>query len=422
MKTLAVGLLLAALAAAQEYDVLLKGGRVIDPKNNIDQTMDVAVRGGRIAAVQANIDPARAKETLRVDGLIVTPGLIDMHVHVFHTTGVKGAWAGDSSVQPDAFSFRTGVTTMVDAGSAGWRNFEQFRQTVIDRVQTRVFAMINVAGLGMTLDLAEQGDFDSNAVAAMAKKHKDVVVGVKSAHYQHADWKSVDSALAAGRAASIPIMVDFGWFLPERPYWQLVTQRLRPGDISTHMFRGSVPWVDAAGKLYPYLSEARKRGVIFDVGHGGGSFVMRNAVPAIAQGFYPDTISTDLHSGSMNAGMQDMVTTMSKVLSMGMPLKDVIRASTWRPAQVIHHEELGHLTVGAVADVAALRVMDGEFQYADAFGGRFTGKQRMVAEVTLRGGQVVWNLSSRGGQDWKKLSPTYGIRPGLDHIIPPPVK
>ena len=420
MKRAALSTLLAALAAAQEYDVLLEGGRVVDPRNGLNQPMDVAVRGGVIAAVERKIDPARAKQTIRVDGLYVTPGLVDLHVHVFHTTGIQGAWAGDSSVQPDAFSFRSGVTTMVDAGSSGWRNFETFRHTVIDRASTRVLALINIAGLGMISDITEQGDFDAAAVARLARKHKDVVVGVKSAHYQKPDWKSVDEAVAAGREASIPVMVDFGHFLRERPYWQLVTERLRPGDISTHMFRGSVPWVDADGKLYPYLGEARKRGVIFDVGHGGGSFVMRNAVPAIALGFYPDTISTDLHAGSMNAGMQDMVTTMSKCLAMGMPLEEVIRAATWRPAQVIHREELGHLTVGAVADIAALRVLEGDFNYADAFGGRLAGKRRLSAEVTLRAGRVVWNANSRGGQDWRKLSPTYGIRPGIDAIVPPP--
>ena len=420
MRRLALFAALSSAGLAQDYDVLLKGGRVIDPKNGLDQPMDVAVRRGVIAAVEREIDPARARETLRVDGLYVTPGLIDLHVHVFHTTGIQDAWAGDSSVQPDAFSFRTGVTTMVDAGSSGWRNFETFRHTVIDRATTRVLALINIAGLGMVSDVTEQSDFNADAVAKLARKHKDVVVGVKSAHYQLPDWKSVDTALAAGRDASIPIMVDFGYFLPERPYWQLVTQRLRPGDISTHMFRGPVPYVDAAGKLYPYLAEAKKRGIIFDVGHGGGSFVMRNAVPAIAQGFYPDTISTDLHSGSMNAGMQDMLTTMSKCLVMGMPLKEVIRASTWRPAQVIHREELGHLTVGAVADITALRLHDGDFNYADAYGARFAGKQRLSSDVTLRAGRIVWNANSRGGQDWRKLPPAYGIRDGLDKIIPPP--
>lgn len=415
-------LLGATLAPAQEFDLLLKGGHVIDPRNGINEPRDVAVKGGRIAAVARDIDASRAKQTLPVNGLYVTPGLIDLHVHVFHSTGIAGAWAGDNSVQPDAFSFRTGVTTMVDAGSSGWRNFETFRHTVIDRADTRVLAMINIAGFGMITDITEQADFDPEAVAKLAAKHKDVVVGVKSAHYRKPDWDSVDKALEAGRAASIPIMVDFGYFLPERPYWQLVTQRLRPGDISTHMFRGPVPYVDANGKLYPYLHEARKRGVIFDVGHGGGSFVMRNAAPAIANGFYPDTISTDLHNGSMNAGMQDMLTTMSKCLVMGMPLADVIRASTWKPAQVIHRDTLGHLSVGAVADIAALQVRNGDVAYADAYGARFYGKQRISAELTVFGGKVVWNAGSRGGQDWRKLGPTYGIREGFDHIIPPPAK
>jgi dihydroorotase len=323
-------------------------------------------------------------------------------------------------VQPDAFSFRTGVTTMVDAGSAGWRNFEHFRFSVIDRVQTRVLAFINIAGFGMMTDFVEQGDFDAPAVAALAKKHSDVVVGVKSAHYQKPDWQSVDQAITAGKAAAIPIMVDFGYFVPERPYWQLVTERLRPGDISTHMFRGSVPYLDSNGKLYDYLKRARARGVRFDVGHGGGSFAMRNAVPAIQQGFYPDSISTDLHNGSMNSGMMDMPTTMSKLLVMGMPLKEVVRASTWTPAQMIRREDFGHLSVGAIADIAAFNVMKGTFGYVDAYGARIEGRERIFCELTVSSGRVVWNWSGRGGDDYKKLPPDYGVRPGIDTIVPPP--
>ncbi len=415
----AAAFLACAPLFAQQHDLLLQGGHVVDPKNAIDGVMDVAVRAGKISAIAARIDPSTAREVLDAKGLHVTPGLIDLHVHVFHTTGIKGAWAGDSSVAPDPISFRTGVTTMVDAGSSGWRNFETFRHTVIDRAQTRVLALINIAGFGMISDITEQSDFDARAVAELARKHKDVVVGVKSAHYQQPDWKSVDSAVDAGKRASIPVMVDFGHFLPSRPYWQLVTQRLRPGDISTHVYRGPVPWIDANGKVYPYLHEARKRGVILDVGHGGGSFVMRSAAPAIGQGFYPDTISTDLHTGSINAGMQDMPTTMSKCLAMGMPLKEVIRASTWKPAQVIHREELGHLTVGAVADIAAFRVLSGDFSYADAYGARLAGKQRIQCELTVRNGQIAWNWNSRGGKDYRQLSPTYGIREGIDQILPP---
>ncbi len=421
LRTLAL-LALAGSALAQQHDLILKGGTVIDPRNGLEGKLDVAVRGGRVSAVAPNIDPGSGREVLDVTGLHVTPGLIDLHVHVFHTTGIKGAWAGDSSIAPDSFSFRTGVTTMVDAGSSGWRNFETFRHTVIDRVQTRVLALINAAGFGMISDITEQGDFDPREMARLARKHKDVVVGFKSAHYQQPDWKSVDSAVEAGKAVGVPVMVDFGHFLPERPYWQLVTQRLRPGDISTHMWRGPVPWIDVEGKVYPYLHEARKRGVIFDVGHGGGSFVLRSAAPAIAQGFYPDTISTDLHSGSMNAGMQDMPTTMSKCLAMGMPLKDVIKASTSKPAQVINRPDLGHISPGAVADIAVFRLAQGDFRFADAYGARVAGKQRLVCELTVRQGRVAWNLNSLGGMDYRKLEPTYGIRPGIDQIIPPPVK
>jgi dihydroorotase len=413
-------LLFAPNAGAQaQYDLLLKGGHVIDPRNGINAVRDVAVRDGRIAAVAENIAPAQARTVLEVNGLYVTPGLLDLHVHVFPTTGITGAWAGDSSVGPDGFSFRTGATTRVDAGSSGWRNFEYFRNTVIDDARTRVLALINIAGFGMINDTIEQEDFNPKEVARLAKKHSDVVVGVKSAHYQRPDWKSVDSAIEAGQAAGIPIMVDFGYFLPERPFWQLVTEKLRSGDMPTHCFRGPVPWVDENGKLYAYLTKARQRGVKFDVGHGGGSFVFRNAVPAIAQGFYPDSISTDLHTGSMNGGMMDMQTLMSKFLAMGMPLDAVVAASTWNPARQIHREELGHLSVGALADVAVFRLMEGRFGYRDASNGKLEGRQRLFCELTLKDGRVMWDWNSLEGTDYKKLGPTYGVRKGVDQVLPP---
>ncbi len=400
-----------------QYDLVLKGGRVIDPRNNVDRVADVAVTAGKIAAVGDNL---AGKQTLDVKGLVVTPGLIDIHVHLFATTGVKNAWAGDNSIWPDGFSFRTGVTTMADAGSSGWRNFETFRHTVIDRVQTRVFAFINIAGLGMMTDVAEQDDFDPKELARLAKKHSDIVVGVKSAHYQKPDWDSVDRALEAGREANIPIMVDFGYFHIERPYWQLVTERLRPGDISTHMFRGPVPFVGPDGKLLEYLTRARARGVKFDVGHGGGSFVFRNAVPAVKLGFYPDSISTDQHTGSMNGQMMDMPTTMSKMLALGIPLTEVIRESTWNPAQLIKHPELGHLSVGAPADVAVWNVMKGDFGFADFAGGGLRSAERLSCELTLREGKVVWNWNARGAVDWKTLPSNYGVRPKVDQIVLPP--
>jgi dihydroorotase len=421
MRSLLAAVLLAFPAVAQ-YDLLLKNAHVIDPRNGVDGRMDVAIQARKVARIAPSIDSAQARKAIELAGLYLTPGLVDIHAHVFNTTGIHNAWAGDNSVAADSFSFRTGVTTMVDAGSSGWRNFEDFRHHVIDRVKTRVLAFINIAGLGMITDVTEQepSDFKPEEVARLARKHKDVVVGVKTAHYQHPDWTSVDRAVEAGNLAGIPVMVDFGYFLPERPYWQLVTERLRPGDISTHMFRAPVPWVDENAKVYDYLRRARERGVKFDVGHGGGSFVFRNAVPATEQGFFPDSISTDLHTASMNGAMIDMPTTMSKFLAMGMPLRDVVRASTSNPAQIIQHPELGQLSAGAVADIAVWKLLEGEFAFADAAGGRITGKRRLACEMALKDGEIAWDWNARGAVDYRKLPATYGIRPGIDHIVRPP--
>jgi dihydroorotase len=261
---------------------------------------------------------------------------------------------------------------------------------------------------------------DPKATAGMARKHQDVVVGIKSAHYQGPEWVSIDRAIEAGRLADVPMMVDVGYFRDERPFWQMVTARLRPGDIATHMFRGPVPYVDAHGTLLPYLAQARARGVLFDVGHGGGSFVFRNAVPAIQQGFYPDTISTDLHRGSSTGPMMDMVTTMSKVLVMGVPLKEVIRQSTDAPAKAIKRPELGHLSVGAEADVAVLRLAEGQFGYADGSRGRISGDRRLLCELTVKAGRVAWDWNARAGTDYRKLPPDYGIRKDVDKIVMPP--
>lgn len=425
MRTACLLLVCALGASAQmRYDVLLKGGRVIDPKNGIDGVMDVAVSGGKVAAVAPALDAALAKQVLDVKGMVVTPGLVDIHVHLYHTTGLANAWAGDSSVRPDDFSFRSGVTAMADAGSSGWRNFESFRQTVLDRAETHTYAFINIAGLGMMTNIAEQHpeDMKPEEVARLAKKHADIVVGVKTAHFEGPAWIAVERAVAAGTLAGKPVMVDFGYFKPERPYWQLVTEKLRPGDISTHAFRPATPWVDGQGRVYDYLKEARARGVVFDVGHGGGSFSWRNAVPAIAQGFFPDSISTDLHTGSMNGSMMDMPTTMSKFLAMGMPLREVVLRSTWKPAQIIAKAQHGHLSVGAAADIAVFRIMEGDFHFADSDKGLYGGRRRLFCEMTLLGGKAMWDWNGRTGVDYRTMGPAYGVRAGEAVVLPPEKK
>jgi len=404
-----------------KYELLLKGGHVIDPANGVDTSADVAIRGGRIEAVKPDIPAETALSCLDMTGLYVTPGLVDIHVHLYATAGNPGAWAGDNSVLPDGFSFRAGTTTMVDTGSAGWRNFGDFRHRVLDRFTTRTYGLVNIAGLGMATMMTEQNVHDLNAqqCAAVAREHEDVVVGLKTAHYVMPDWTSVDRVLAAGDLAQMPAMIDFGHFKPERPYYELVGQRLRPGDISTHMYRGPVPCIDEGGRVYSYLSDARDRGIRFDVGHGAGSFCFRNAVPCVEQGFWPDSISTDLHRMSMNIGMLDMPTTMSKFLVMGMPLADVIRLSTIEPARVIGRPQHGHLTVGAAADVAVLRIDEGDFGYMDAFGGVLRGDRRFICELTVCDGEIVWDLNGRSGSDYRILDPEYGVR-DVEELIRPP--
>jgi len=393
------------LCAQPRYELLLKGGHLIDPKNNINGVMDVAIGSGKVARVAPDIPAAEAQKVIDVRGLFVTPGLLDIHVHVYASTGMKGAYSGDNSVYPDGFTFRSGVTTAVDAGSSGWTNFTDFKDRVIDRSKTRVLAMLNIVGRGMGGGAIEQNteDMDAQATAKVARQHPETIVGIKTAHYAGPEWIAVERAVAAGKLADLPVMVDFGRAWPERTYKQLVLEHMRPGDISTHMYGGPEPIVDENGKLFPYLLEARKRGVKFDVGHGGGSFWWNQAVPAIRQGWVPDTISTDLHISSMNAAMKDMTTTMSKILSLGVPLFDVIKMSTVNGAVSIKRPELGHLSIGAGADVTVLRLDMGQFGFLDVRNARFVGKQRLVCELTLRDGKIMWDLNGRAGEDWEKF-------------------
>lgn len=407
----ATPLLLLALtnfALAQEYDLLLQGGHVIDAKNQISGRRDVAIKDGKIAEVAPNIPAAKARRTVDVGGLYVTPGLIDIHVHVFAGDGRE--YMGPSSVSADDHSLRAGVTTVVDAGSSGWKSFPYFKFRNIDRSRTRVLALLNIVGTGMGggSDVEQNIDeMNPKATADRVKEYRQHIVGIKTAHYAHPDWTAVDRALEAAKMADVPLMVDFGRFSNERPFEMLVTEKLRPGDMYTHMYLGAVPMLDASGKVRDYLLQARKRGVLFDVGHGGGSFVFRHGIPAMKQGFVPDSISTDLHIGSMNAGMKDMLNVMSKFLNMGMTVDDVFAKSTWAPARQIKREELGHLSVGAGADIAVVRLEKGDFGFIDVQGGRMKGTQRLRAELTLRDGQVVWDLNGLAAPDWDKIPAGY---------------
>jgi dihydroorotase len=391
-------------AAQPAYDLLLKGGHVIDPKNNINRVMDVAIAGGRIAAVAQNIPAATSKRTVSAAGLYVTPGLIDVHVHVYAGTGLK-ALTGDSSVYPDTFSFRTGVTTMVDAGTSGWRNFPDFRQRVIERAKTRVLALLNISAVGMApKGENDPADMDVDEAVKMIEANKDVIVGLKVAHFSKGGWIDVSNAVKAGTATRRPVMVDFGKTDHERNLNALLLDKLRPGDIYTHCYSGHRMEVLPNGEFNPVMLAGRKRGVLFDLGHGGASFYWAVAAPAFQLKFYPDMISTDLHTGSMNAGMKDMTNVMSKTLALGAPLEEIVRMSTWNAARSIQRPELGNLDVGAEADVTVLKVEKGQFGFLDSAGARLAGTQKFVAELTIRKGAIVWDLNGLAGPDWKAYS------------------
>jgi len=225
-----------ANARAQEYDMVLQGGHVLDAKNHVDAVEDVAVKDGLVAEVAPHIDPKRAVKAIDVTGFYVTPGLVDIHEHVFAGTGEKGSYAGDNSVYPDGFTFRVGVTTVVDAGSSGWRNFEDFKEHVIDRSKTRVLADLNIVGAGMRGSKYEDNldDMDGQATAKMALKYPGVIVGIKSAHFTGPEWKPYEQAVIAGNIANVPVMIDYGARRIERPLYDLLATKLRPGDIYTH--------------------------------------------------------------------------------------------------------------------------------------------------------------------------------------------
>ena len=407
-------LMICQFSYAQEIDILLKGAHLIDPKNKIDSKMDVGIVNGRIARVANDIPIGSATKIIDVTGFYITPGIIDMHVHVFQGTDKYSTSVGNSSrsQQADAFSFRTGVTTVVDAGSSGWRNFPLFKEQTIDKSQTRILAFLNVIGNGMIGRFQEQDVNDMNPVMnahMISRLYPTILVGIKSAHYW-GEFTSVDKAVESGKLANVPIMVDFGEHNPANSIESLFLKHLRPGDIFTHTFSehaiskttgGRESIVDEkTRKVKPFVFEAQKRGVIFDVGHGGGAFSWAQAVPAYQQGFYPNVISSDLHDLSMNSGMKDMANVMSKFLAMGMSFQDVVLRSTWNPAQVIKRLDLGHLSVGAEADLAVFNIREGEFGYTDVRKIAVAGTKKLEAELTIRAGTVVWDLNGLSGQKW----------------------
>jgi dihydroorotase len=416
---IAIGFPLFTLAQTPpRYDLLLKGGHVIDPANHIDDVRDIAVFQGKIAAVEKDIPADQAGKVVDVSKLYVTPGLIDIHYHVGHGGAPLNWFTPEARAHalplgiPADMALQSGVTTIVDAGTAGAETFLQEKEEVIDRARVRVLAFLNIVGNGMQGGLEQSVDeMDPKVCAATISRYRDIIVGVKTAHYwtnlpwdaEHIPWAGVDRAIECATLANVPVMYDF-WPRPERTYEDLL-KKMRPGDIHTHVFAQQFPIILADGKINPALAEARARGVIFDVGHGAGSFWFRNAVPAMKQGFIPDSMSTDLHTGDFN--VVSMTIVMSKFLAMGVPLDDIIRRSTVNPAAEIRRPELGTLTVGKDADIAVLELAKGNFSYIDCGVARFDGSAKLTARMTIRAGRILYDPSGLSMVEWEKARPQY---------------
>jgi dihydroorotase len=391
-------------AAMNRYDLLLKCGEVVDPVQSLHAVMDVAIQGGRIAALRKEIPACEAKTVIEVAGRVVMPGLVDLHTHVY--------WGGTAlGVQPDRVAAESGVTAFVDAGSAGAANFLGFKEHVIDRSKARIWAFLHISFAGLAaamydpermVILGETFDIQCampGPAVELGKAYPALIRGIKvRLSLETSGDQGVEPLRLAQQAADAldkPVMVHIGVPPPTR---REVLSLLRPGDILTHVFRGepNSP-LDRHGKVLPEMLAAREAGVVMDTGHGAGSFSWPVAKEMLEQGFYPDVISSDIHTGlraktNSWSGMpaQNMPTTLSKFLSLGMSLNDVVRASTTNPARVIGCEGLlGSLCKGSVADIAVFRLEEGEFEYNDSFSGKTVGNRRLVPCFTVLNGEIL---------------------------------
>jgi len=387
------------VTTAIKYDLLLKGGRVIDPANNVDGVFDIAIAGRYVSAVEKDISPGLARKVADVSGLVVTPGLIDLHAHFY------GYFA---AVLPDAHCLPNGTTTAVDVGGAGHLTFDDFDETVISTAKTNVFALINIAGEGMVGGPEQDLDgMDVDLTTAKIAQRPDRIVGVKVAHYRGPGWQPLDRGVQAAENTGTYVMVDQAP-IKSRPNNEMLLEHLRPGDMTTHCYGFDKPMIDSNDKVKPYFFEARERGVKFDVGHGAGSFSFRIAKNAIEQGFPPDTISTDMHTASIMLNQGTMTETMTKMLALGMELPDVIERSTWAPALTIGHPELGNIGQTAFADIAVLDIAEGNFGLTDNGSGNrvYPSNKRINCEMTVRNGEVVWDRNGLSRDSWTSTPPT----------------
>ena len=373
------------------FDLLIQGGKVLDPSQNLEAVRDVAITGGRIARVEANIPAAQARQVINARGKIVTPGLIDIHTHVFPYVGPYG-------IEADPYCVRRGVTTVIDAGTSGAFTFPAFRRYNIERAATRIRALVHVVPIGMVAgSMPNMGELEDlrycvpKLAVETARENRGLIVGFKirfSKQYTGAnDYEGMKRAREAADETGLPLMIHIGGSYSPLPK---LLALMKKGDVVTHSFNSHPHGIlDASGKLLPEVIEARQRGVLFDVGHGAGSFSFDVYEKCQAQGFQPDTISSDLYSANLHGPVYDLVTTLSKFLLLGMSLREVIERATVSSARVFDFgAEIGTLPPGAEADVAVLDLREGKFTFTDSDGKTRDGNRKLEPVVTVRAGKV----------------------------------
>ncbi len=384
-----------------EFDVLVRGGHVVDPANDRSAPLDVAVSGGRIAAVEASIDPGRAAEVIDASGQYVTPGLIDLHTHVYWGVTYWG-------IEPDPVAARSGVTTWLDVGSAGGYTWPGFRRFVAEPAKSRIFALLNMSSIGLvapTWELSNLDYCDVDLGQMMVEANRDLIVGIKAridaSTTRGTGIEPLKRARELADKVGLPLMIHIG---TAPPTLEEILEQARPGDILTHCFTGQVnKIVDDQGVVFPSVKELHDRGLILDLGHGAGSFAFATAEAMLQQGILPDVISTDIHQLAIQGPAFDMPITLSKFLNLGMSIEQVIACATVNAARAIRNTELGTLGVGAPADIATFTLEDGDFTFQDVFMNERKGSQLLVNTMTMVGGEVLPIVEEPPLQPWAKL-------------------
>jgi dihydroorotase len=390
-----------ATGSTRRYDLVIAGGTVIDPGSGVSGRFDVAVHEGKVAAIAPAIPAEQANRVIDATGQIVTPGLVDLHTHVYWGVTYWG-------IEADPVAARTGVTTWLDVGSSGGYTFPGFREYIVNPSTVHVYALLNLSSIGLVApswELANPDYWDVDLAAEVVERNRDVILGIKAridkATTRGVGIEPLKRARELADRVGLPLMTHIG---NGPPTIEEVLEQLRPGDILTHCFTGhDMRVIDEEGHALPELRRLHDAGVVLDVGHGTGSFAFATAEAMLADGIMPDVISSDIHQMAIQGPMFDLPTTLSKFLTIGMSIDDVIACATINAANAVHLDGVGTLATGAAADIALFRIDEGEFWFYDIGMEERAGQQMLVNTLTLVGGEVLERREERDLHFWAQI-------------------